>query len=479
MTSEVNPFAAVRQSLRSEEDDIRRGVFSHVLRNLARASPEQKQVWQAAIEEVQQALRSRTAAAGTEGDSAGVEDVLVEEGEHVGKEILSSGTVAESGGEEKAEMEASRTLGGPTPKLVLGKKRERSDEDEGAAGLSAGNADSHEDPVHSSSSTSGAAGFSIGSFLHSQVEKTVGSTLNVLSVSTLRVLCMILGIDKKTRSKEALYHTLASYHFTHCEVLGKRISRSTIVDELARQDAMSVHLFLKQSQKGPGATHKKETPAISEAPMSEVVAAPRSLDTSQAEKPSSTTPTTSVSSTAHRGHSTRLNTAKSVAEQKAAPPQKQKKASLSSTRGSVPSSSSSSDRSARENFHSSQPHLQREIATGAAVRSDPSHMADLSIAYPEPALRRAAADSFGSAFTASARSLEAQEDTEWTSQKLEKSIATIVRNFDPVTTTIVIKKLAKMGYTAPEAKSVVESCLKSFHEKKYIYFESGIAYCLD
>lgn len=466
MASGGNPFAALRPALRNEEDDIRRGVFSHVLRNLATATPEQKVYWHTLNEEIQRNVRNRAPVCRT------VEAAAVKEEKGV-VDLLSTPAATTH------EMEPSSSSGvvSTTAFPEFGIKRERGDgTKEGGDG-----SPPHGAPEAQSSSlpcTPHEAGLAMGAFLHAQVEKTVGTTLNSLSAGTLRVLCLILGIATKSRSKDALYNILASYHYTNCEKLGKRVSRTTFADEMVKQDCQSLHLFLKHPVKVTGTTHKVDEFSPSAAPKTETAAHATSTREEKLPLPPPTTSPAPLSTTASGDIPIGVGTPQKAVAEKPTPSIKQHTPIVKVTR-SAPSSPLPIDHYSKKITLRSQSHEQKNI-THAAERSDACDTSGIEIAYPKPVLHRSnAAERQGASSFASTSAGDAAKGTEWTPQELEKSIATIVRNFDPVTTTIVIKKLAKMGYNSPKAKQVVESCLHSFHQKKYIYFESGIAYCLD
>lgn len=323
---EANPFVAIRSELRSEEDDIRRGVFSRALRNLALSTGDEKAAWCAIIDEEEKQKRSRSK---KESDEVGVKRAR-EDG----------GLVEELEPPQRTTEEANRF---------------------------------------------------VGYFLHSQIEKAIGGTLNSLSPGTLRVLCAIVGLHSRARSKETLYNMLASFHYTHCEVLGKRVSRSTIVDAQEKQDANAMSLLSK----------KKRTTAA---------------------KPTKEAPLPSASPSPV-----------SVVQPSPPLPKERKK-------------------------------LKPQPAAGFPTVT--------SVAYPAPVFQQPLASS-------SYLDRPSMSDSEWTPQRLEKSIATIIRNYDPVTVTIIVKKLAQIGYSEPRASDTVETYLHHFHQKQYIHYENGIAYCMD
>lgn len=359
--SESNPFLNIRTELRSEEDDIRRGIFNRALRNLAQSTAEQKFSWCAAIDEKSTGNRTRAPADAPKGPEE------------------SSPMIVEPG--QKRDRESSPTEEKPY--------------------------------MHSESE----ANRYIGAYLHSQIEKAIGTTLRSCGGNALRILCTILDISTKTRSTETLYNTLASYHYTHCEVLGKRVSRNTFVERQALEDSESFQRLIKTSKAKP-TTNAPKSAATADSGK-------------EAAKPSRTTEASSWISK-------RPLVAGAVGSSRALP---------------LP------------------------MMTGKPVVSHSSHGAsdnssELVIAYPEPTF---ANDRTASRITSSTSGAA----EEWTPQRLEKAIATIVRNYDPVTTTIVVKKLNKIGYADPHAESIVDSFLVSFHQKKYIHYENGIAYCLD
>lgn len=356
--TEENPFASIRPELRSEEDDIRRGVFSQALKNLAQSTDEEKLRWRSVIETECKARRNS-------------------------KTQPTTGAVQEE---------------------LVGQKRERSSPDR----------------LNDSEAAVEDARRYIGSFLHSQVEKVIGTTLYSLSPGTLRALCNILGIFPKTRNKDGLYSILASFHFTHCEKLGKRVSRSTYIDEQVKQDSDALLKALK-----PKAVSK---------PKQSVVKDDESLDSSP--------PLT---------HSTVVKSNDIKVQQ--------------------PTRTAATDSYyPRADVFSGQQQSRSKVTEGennATLKEE----TEGGVAYPTPAFRVAA--------PTAAPPARREDDHCWTQQRLEKSIATIVRNYDPVTTAIIVKKLEKMGFNSPDARSVVESCLQQFHQKKYIYYDNGIAYCMD
>eukprot|EP00796_Vickermania_ingenoplastis_P004479 gene4479-3272_t len=345
MSEEENPFSVIRPVMRSEEDDIRRGVFSRALRNLAQSSTDEKFKWCAVIDTEKATFR----------------------------------------GKRSSEVQ-------PSENETVGMKRERSPD---AVPLYMQSADE--------------ANRYIGAFLHSQIEKAIGTTLNSLPPGALRVLCSILGLSTASRSKSILYNMLAAFHYTHCEVLGKRVSRSTIMDQQAAQDSQSLNIFLRRNQK------------VAKTPL-----------TAAGDIPSTT------------------------------PAEKKTSRNLPSAAVAQSSGSSSTKSDPQENKKTS---VKAEKQNSAVDTGE--------VQYPAPTFRPKVK------CTHTMNPPASSGDVDWSPQRLEKSIATIVRNYDPVTRPIIVKKLAKIGYYPADAEQTVEACLRTFHNKKYIHYENGIAYCMD
>lgn len=82
------------------------------------------------------------------------------------------------------------------------------------------------------------------------------------------------------------------------------------------------------------------------------------------------------------------------------------------------------------------------------------------------------------------------QESEWTQTQLERKIAAIVQMYDPVTCEVVTKKLGDLGFKpktssmfstgqrSSDTRSVVESILRSFHDRQLIMYDNGIAYSL-
>lgn len=462
--TEENPFENIRPELRSEEDDIRRGVFSRALRNLAMSTSEQKRAWCAAVDEIYETQRAR--AHGKKKEA--LAPVAGQKREREG----SNDPANEVGNQPQGSSDTPNAeTGGSTGDSVVGSVNSdntsnnnntttnyKNDDDDNVGEIKSEEPTTVEKEYLQSDS---AANRYIGAFLHSQVEKAIGATLHSLSPSTLRFLCTVLGLTTRSRSKEALYNMLASFHYTHCEVLGKRVSRSTFVDQQAKQDSV---LLSKLTKTKTTKTVKKDSAVPSPAP------APIPEKGTQ-----KTIPKNGL------GSSALINT---------------------STSGGLPSARISSSGSvsalsrpkvATTNDESIPLYYDRDVSSSngyssaysppTIIRRREENNAEVMISYPTATFQtattgRSTADHRAFSNTGSSVSVSTGVE-EWSAQRIEKSIATIVRNYDPVTTSIVLKKLAKIGYSSPEAPQVVESCLQRFHQKKYIHYENGIAYCLD
>lgn len=104
------------------------------------------------------------------------------------------------------------------------------------------------------------------------------------------------------------------------------------------------------------------------------------------------------------------------------------------------------------------------------------------IVYPTHVFsRRPQTSSYAGHPSATSQHMDAEDDEgdeEWTSAALERQVASIVQLYDPVTTAIVVKKLAQVGYRSASALDTVESILHRFHQRQLILYDNGIAYLM-
>lgn len=322
--SEYNPFHYLRPVMRSEEDDIRKGVFSQALRNLAASSLEVRRQWCATIQEVlttnkRTGATSAKAAASKDCAHGVVNDPHRSTSDHLCPPAASLGTGTSSHSNEvitmlscsHAEAPLTRTPGEPaSPAMIASSsltsprqpthdeaasvtttaplteqprdEHEQNSEETAAAAahVSVGPKSAHDAAMEtvsvSTSAVSAQRAYSSGAadavpvtttsvaaestiivavasefdhmtgaeaseyiakYMRSLLDRVVGGSLNNLSAPALRVLCTMLHMDTRVRSKDALYNILASYYYTHCEKLGKRVSRSTFVDSQTYHDA--------------------------------------------------------------------------------------------------------------------------------------------------------------------------------------------------------------------------------------------------
>jgi len=224
-----------------------------------------------------------------------------------------------------------------------------------------------------------------------------------------RVLCVMTGIHTHSRSKDVLYNILASFYFTQCEKLGKRVSKSTLVEnEIRRTSEM---LMALPSNRSKTASVRRAT-----ATAGPQVAVPRTVEEKKRPVPAAKDP---CAAPAAKKHTVAAATA------------------------------------ATTTVHSSEAEDSGEV---------------LDIAYATGVF----------ATTTHARPLQSSSPSSdsWEPAELERRVASIVQLYDPVTATMVVKKLNQMGYRDDGAQAVVEAILRRFHQRQLIFYDSDIAYLL-
>jgi hypothetical protein len=218
---------------RSEEDQIRRSVFSRCLRLLATGTDKQKVEWSVDVQRIIDAETAKKAKMSAKRSRAEVEtqNVLKPPLETLQAPQTHDDVIVFA--DEVTTIEDFKRLSGSgetaapaTPALPL-----VSPED--ASSL-------------------------VGSYMRQLLDRVVGLSLNVLSTSALSFLCVMLSITSKPpKGKDALYSLLANYHYQVCEKIGKRqISNRTVLMN-ALQDAAA----MATANKKP--TGKKSVPSAS------------------------------------------------------------------------------------------------------------------------------------------------------------------------------------------------------------------------
>lgn len=423
-----NPFANLRPPLRSEEDEIRKGVFSQALRNLQQAPLDERRRWCKAIREAtapRRGARAKKAAGASKATGTTVEG-----------SISSSPSVA-------APSPSSATP--PSGDAMPGHKRARS-EDRTAVG------EAHEETEESVKEC-------IAAYMRSLLDRVVGTGIDNLSVAALKVLCMMLDIRTEVSNKLGLYSILADFYFSKCAKLGKRVSRDTIFERQVQQEmAMLRHVSSFSTSSSTTGAERKTPNASDKAPA---VAAATAQPTAAS---STTNPTSSTT-------------------KKEAPAVRKRKADV----GAVPKPTRTVPKptAIAHPDASVQHYLQYEHFDGGDGVEHGDDVASLGgddadddgeVVYQQPVFQRASETAASAAASRQfAKYAEDKEDT-WSLPLLERKVASIVQLYDPVTVAIVVKKLAQMGYREGGAESLVEQVLRRFHERQLIFYDNGIAY---
>ncbi|CUG89158.1 GPI-anchored surface protein, putative [Bodo saltans] len=236
---------------RSEEDQIRRSVFSRCLRLLATASPEQKVKWGLQVQEIidaEVAKKSKAAAKRPRSEdqvpapqatltenspmAPNAEDKPIEE---VERQVLSQGDVVVFAADVTTIEDLERLSGSATATTPL--------------------------------LTPADATAIVGSYMRQLLDRVVGLSLNVFSTAALSFLCVMLSITSKPpKGKDALYSLLANFHYQECEKIGKRQINNRTVLLHAQQDAAAFASANKKPAPKKGSAQKTVT-TTAPAPM--------------------------------------------------------------------------------------------------------------------------------------------------------------------------------------------------------------------
>ncbi|CBZ29886.1 conserved hypothetical protein [Leishmania mexicana MHOM/GT/2001/U1103] len=490
-----NPFEDLRPALRSEEDEIRKGVFSQALRNLQQASLEERRRWCKAI-------REATARGGAKAKKKATTAAAVAE---LSGNIAPSAPV--SSPPQRTANTSAASASPPTPSaltaahsteetdVAVGQKRARS---EGEASPTAAPAKALGGPLDGAplrcapqalqtmpeSTTVGSqpsptaalapadgepsacAAASdpaaeeteesvkecIAAYMRSLLDRVVGTGIDNLAVPALKVLCMMLGIHTEVSSKLGLYSILADFYFSKCVKLGKRVSRDTVFERHVEQEVS----MLRRVASASSSVGRAEKKVAAAAPGKAAV-----------------TVATSAATLADKVAKTEVKKDQAVVRKKmfSAPLPNPSRAAKA-----VPQADPVTEHYLK--YEDYNDNTLEDDAAVAAPASDHAYGGD--IIYQQPVFARpnnkTASRSHMAKYEGSGAGGE--EEDSWSLPLLERKVASIVQLYDPVTVAIVVKKLSQMGYRDGGAESRVEQILRRFHDRQLIFYDNGIAYLM-
>ncbi|ORC90542.1 uncharacterized protein TM35_000083400 [Trypanosoma theileri] len=454
-----NPFERLRPSPRSEEDDIRKGIFGQALRLLHTASDEDKLRWRRAIEEAtapkQPSSNSKKNKKKEKEKEEKSNDPLPEmeattlavkrprEGEVEGEAAAAAAeTEKKENNESKDENE--------------NEKKENEKENEKSDVSTSSNSCS--EPTTSKSDVRQPSDLEfIAAYLRTLLEKVVGLSLQELNVDALRVLCVMLGIPlPASKSKMIHYSILASFYYTHCEKLGKRVSSSHHLEAQLKRDEEMVRKIY--ANKLPSITSTTTTTTTTTTTSGKTTSTKKSTRNSSGKNDMLRVVDGNVSSTVETPRSQQQ---KSLATQ---PPQTQAKNTTGKKRDTLAGTKGIEQQhpvEMQEEEEEEEGEEELEIHHNNAVfTQQTSRQTDKSNNYYNN------------------NNNNNNMDGEWSMVQLEQKVASIVHLYDPVTTAVVVKKLAQMGYRNADAAERVEDILNSFHQRQFVFYDNGIAYLL-
>ncbi|ESL10174.1 hypothetical protein TRSC58_02097 [Trypanosoma rangeli SC58] len=434
--SNNNPFERLQPPLRSEEDEIRKGIFGQALRLLHTATDEVKLRWRSAIEE---AIAARQPTLRRNKKTA-----LVTEEAGEATLLVTSAAVKRSRDDDK---------GGELNAEEVGKIRERERGEDGET-RSGGETSTDRSGCRTAAEDSQVDNTEfIAAYLRTLLDKVVGLSLLELHIEALRVLCVMLGITPpKSRSKMTFYSTLASFYYTHCEKLGKRVSSSHNLQAQLKRDEQMVRKLCST-----GSTSQ----AISGARRSRAAGA-----TATAAPPPDTTGKVNIAALSN-GDKSGDNHRKNAR-------------TMPTSRDGIASPIEGTLRTRRRKF-TLDATVEAQNKTFMEEEEDaPAEGEDeLELEVRHNGNVFASAVVVRQAMAAPRNNdEEEEEEEEWTLAQLEKKVASVIQLYDPVTSVVVVKKLAQMGYRKPCAMETVEAILRSFHQRELVFYDSGIAYLL-
>ncbi|KAG5469359.1 hypothetical protein LSCM1_02575 [Leishmania martiniquensis] len=490
-----NPFEDLRPALRSEEDEIRKGVFSQALRNLQQASWEERRRWCKAIREAMTRggakAKKKTTPAAAVAESTGCT------GPSAPVFLSPPSTLANSAASASPPMPSSSTATQPVQEAdaLVGQKRARiesrasppsapatplrgPEEDaslpcappapqtapepsfvdtrssltvvstlaQGESPLTAVASDSEAEENEESVKEY------IAAYMRSLLDRVVGTGIDNLAVPALKVLCMMLGIRTEVSNKLGLYSVLANFYFSKCAKLGKRVSRDTVFERHMGQE-VSMLKQLPSVSSPSGRAQKRVAAAAPEKAAITVVNSVTALS-DKAVRPK----VESEERVMRRGMSS-------------APLPKPIRA-VKTARQPDPTT---------EHYLKYEHYTDESLENDAAVTAPGSgHQYDGDIVFQQPVFARQSKNAVVPSHMAkyAGPGAGAEESESWSLPLLERKVASIVQLYDPVTVAIVVKKLSLMGYRDGGAESLVEQILRRFHERQLIFYDNGIAYLM-
>ncbi|KAK7194722.1 hypothetical protein NESM_000391800 [Novymonas esmeraldas] len=460
-----NPFESLRPALRSEEDEIRKGVFSQALRNLQHASLDERRRWCSVIRE---SAARRTGGAKTRAKSATVLPVTGQPATAIASAGASplpqhngNGAVAVA---TAADVAPSPAL--PQVDASAGKKRTRSDDDDDDVDTVSKATTLEGQHRGQTSPTDGEPEESvkecIAAYMRGLLDRVVGTGIDNLAVPALKVLCMMLGIKTEVSNKMGLYSILADFYFSKCAKLGKRVSRDTVFERQVEQEVAMLRNL-------PSASSSSSPP--SSASRAERRAAAPATTPSAAT--SAAAPAVKVAKAEEAGEA-RVAAAR-VRRETAPLPKATKLAKVAAAAAPLPTDAVTAHYLKYEHYPDE---LVDDAVAGPSSWSGGEYGGE--VVYEPRVFTRPGNSSSGAATAAHMAKYQAsdKDDEAWSLPLLERKVASIVQLYDPVTVAIVVKKLAQMGYRDGGAEACVEQILRRFHERQLIFYDDGIAYLM-
>ncbi|KAH8607208.1 hypothetical protein ERJ75_001443600 [Trypanosoma vivax] len=447
----INPFGQLRPAPRSEEDDIRMGIFGHLVRLLHASGDEDRARWRKAVEEAQESRLSAMRAGRKAKLNQQVHQLHCKDEQEKANNEVQSESVADI--REDVEKKSLASLSQVSEAV----KRPRTDTEscpDSARLLPGGQAIEQQTAAGNGGvgkqedQTTSDVEF-ISAYLRTLLEKVIGLSLLELKVDALRVLCIMLSIPlPNSKSKMTYYSKLASFYYTNCEKLGKRVSTSYYLEEQYRRDEEMRRKIFTTAEPTPaeGAALSKGRATYERGIVKSSKSAAGSSglgdhSTARSARERQHLSVADSNSTLHTTRVTRSDCKATV----------------------VPVIPRNSRRKSDERVQA------LEVVHHGKVFAAPSTRGG----HPAPVGRSA------EAVEASEGEEQGSDNTEeWSALKLERKVASVVHLYDPVTTSIVVNKLAQMGYRSPSATETVERILRSFHERQFIFYDNGIAYLL-
>ncbi|GET91829.1 hypothetical protein, conserved [Leishmania tarentolae] len=489
-----NPFENLRPALRSEEDEIRKGVFSQALRNLQQASLDERRRWCKAIREA--TTRGGAKAKKKTTPAAAVDGLPDHTGPSAPISSPPQGTPSNSTAAASPRTSFSLTAASSTEAadVALGQKRTRSEYESspnGTLAMSPGRplegaplrwappapqtmcemtvagsppppttalAPADEGPLSgvaalnpAAEETEEAVKECIAAYMRSLLDRVVGTGIDNLAVPALKVLCMMLGIHTEVSSKLGLYSILADFYFSKCVKLGKRVSRDTVFERHMEQEVAMLRRVASASSSAGRAER------VAAAAPDKVAVAVRKSTATSTDKDAKIEVKREQAVVRKRMLSAPLPNPRHVAKP-------------------VLQADPVTENSLKyEDYNGSTFEDDAAVATPA---SDYTYGSD--IIYQQPVFARPSNTRASPSHTAKCGGPSAwdEESDSWSLPQLERKVASIVQLYDPVTVAIVVKKLSQMGYRDGGAESHVEQILRRFHERQLILYDNGIAYLM-